>query len=424
MRTWVGRSDPRDEKGAVAILTALVMVALMLCAAIVVDLGMARDVRRQSQNGADAASLAGANALYPSTKVCNPVVAGGPPCIADATATVKSYALNNFQVSASDWSTCTAALPSGYVPSTGTSCISYNSATSPTIVRVVMPTRAVATAFGAFARKSSIPVGSSAQAQVGLVVTCSLCFLGGVDVDNADFSVSGGSVAVNGDITAGPNSVWTATVNGVVGTVNGGKFTPAPTVIPSFTDPLASLAMPSTTGLTAKTNPCGTGATHGPGLYSGSFTSLPNNPCNLQPGLYVVSGTWGMKNNDQLTGTGVTIYVTSPGGYLDFKNGDVNIKSPTPAQVAVSGGVAGYAIIYDRANTNNLGLQGNGGTSIDGAVYAAKSKLDFNGNSCFGFKGGPIVALGVIKANGNTSCVTITSAIDTDVVRTLLHLNK
>ena len=86
MRTRVGRKHPRDEQGAIAVLTALLMVVLVLFAAIVVDLGNARDVRRQSQNAMDASSLAGANVLYPGTGVCS---SGVEPCITDAVAAAK-----------------------------------------------------------------------------------------------------------------------------------------------------------------------------------------------------------------------------------------------------------------------------------------------------------------------------------------------
>ena len=132
-----------------------------------------------------------------------------------------------------------------------------------------------------------------------------------------------------------------------------------------------------------------------------------------------MTGTWGSKNNTNLTGTGVTIYVlcgssatpracdnNEAGGKLDFKNGNVQPRRThqRPNQ--------GLAIIYDRNNTQDLSLQGNGGTSITGTVYLKSGTLDFNGNSCFGFENGPVVADGVTKANGNKSCVRVTNSTD------------
>jgi Flp pilus assembly protein TadG len=426
MRTRLRLRHPRDEQGAVAIMTAFLMVGLILCAAAVVDLGNARDVRRQSQNAADAASLAGANVLYPATGFCKPPPGGGAPvaapCITDAVAEVKLYADKNFQVKDLDWNEyCQASTAQALanVASSGTNCISFNSGS--TLVRVYIPTRVAPTFFGGLARSSSILVSSSGQAVVRQAVKCSLCVLGDVDAGNGDFNVYGGSIAVDGKVTAGPNSIWNAQGIGIVGTYSGDHYTPAVQTIPSFDDPLAGLTFPSTTGLSAKTDPCSATSTGGPGSY-GSF-EVPKTTCNLQPGLYVISGAWTMKNKSLLTGTGVTLYVRSPSGYLDFKNGDAVFSAPTAAQATASGGLAGYAILYDRDNGNTLGLQGNGSTLITGAVYAKASTLDGNGNSCFGFSRGPIVVNGVYS-NGNPGCLNIFNAVDTTVLPTLLHLNQ
>jgi hypothetical protein len=423
MMTRVGRRHPRDEQGAIAIMTAFLMVGLILCAALVVDLGNARDVRRQSQNAADAAALAGANVLYPAGGECQPPLRGAAPCIADAVTAVKLYAEKNFQVSAGDWllpPCTTTAVPLSYLPDSLNKCISLESRTSPTQVLVYIPTRVAPTFFGGLARSSPIQVGSSAQAVVA--VKCSLCVLGDVNAGNGDFSVYGGSVAVSGNVTAGPNSVWNSQSNGIHGTMIGGdphNFHPPYTSIPEFGDPLAGLTFPSTSGLSARTDPCSGPPTGGPGLY-GMF-NLPKTTCTLQPGLYVISGKWTADNKTELTGAGVTLYAKSPSGELDFKNGQAIFRAPTAAEATASGGLAGYAIIYDRDNGKNLGIQGNGKTLITGAVYAKASLLDGNGESCFGFSRGTIVINGVYS-NGNKGCLNITDAADIPVLP--LHLNQ
>lgn len=48
----------RDDRGAVAVLTALLLVPLLVCAALVVDIGAGYVQRRQLQNAADASALA------------------------------------------------------------------------------------------------------------------------------------------------------------------------------------------------------------------------------------------------------------------------------------------------------------------------------------------------------------------------------
>ena len=404
----------RDERGAVAVVVALLVTVLVVMVALVVDLGMSRDMRRQSQNAADASALAGVNALYPLAGCVGGVAA---PCTADAISAVKSYASNNYGVTAAEWTSCTNTLPSGYVGQGGTSCIAFNnSGVSPTAILVRMPTRNVRTAFAGVIGRAQVPVSSSAEAQLGTEIKCTLCFLGSVEARNADFTVTGGSIAVNGNVEAGPNSYWTSSSNGVVGTVNGGVFTPATTTISPFGDPLASMSLPlSDPTHTVKT---GTPCANGPGIYNNAITLGNNVTCTLTAGLYVINNEWLIGNNTVVQGSGVTIYVPGPNGYLNWKNGYTDISAPT------TGTFKDLVIVYARDNTNPFSIQGNGAMKLVGAVYLKNSDLDFNGNSCFTFQGGPVVAAGVQLANGNQSCITITSPREQTVTRTDLFLSQ
>ncbi|GAA2739330.1 hypothetical protein GCM10009867_34940 [Pedococcus aerophilus] len=408
-----------DERGAVAVVVAGLMTVLILCAAIVMDIGNAKDVRRQSQNASDAAALAAANVLIPAepATTCSSGPSA-PPCFTAAVDAIKNYSRENFGVTSADWASCsiTSAQRLTYTPAGESTCISFDNATSPKTVRVWLPTRTVRTFFGGITGRSTIPVGSQADAIIESRTKCTLCFLGSVDAQNADFDVTGGAIAVNGNVSAGPNSIWTSQANGVVGTVSGGQFNPAPTQIQPFSDPLATtLTLPiNIASLPLKTDPC----TEGPGRYA-SISLGNNDTCVLAAGFYAVTGTWQIGNNSLIDGTaGVTIYAPASNGYLNFKNGNVKINPST------TGTYAGYSIIYDRTNTQPISLQGNGVTGISGIVYAPSSPLDFNGNSCFGFSGGPVVVSGVQLANGNQSCVKILNPVDQTVARTPLHLTK
>ena len=150
----------RDESGAVAVLAGVLAITLFVMAGIVVDLGMARDKRRQAQNGADAAALAGAAALY----------ASGTLDQGAAVAAAKKYAEDNYDVAAADWSSCTDSGRTGtfadFTRSTETDCISFRPAVKPTEIRVVLPTRSVRTTFGALAGVSKVMIGGSAHAKV------------------------------------------------------------------------------------------------------------------------------------------------------------------------------------------------------------------------------------------------------------------
>ena len=432
MLTWFRpRRQDRDEQGLVAVMFALLAVMLMLMAALVVDLGFARDTRRQSQNAADASSLAGANKLYPSAGACTlDTTPATPPCFLDAIAAAKAYALANFAVPLASWGSCNDAGHYYYVPG-DSPCISFSDDSlgttrpaTPTKLRVVMPTRDVPTTLGTLAGISDIPISSVARAALipGSARSCGLCILGpGVSgLGNGDVTVNGGSVHSNGTIDSGPNGHMTASPSpntiSTVGTCPGNCSPAAQTGVAPIADPYSSVLNlpPNLTGLTPKTDPC----TQGPGIYPA--VGLPNSLCTLSPGLYVLTGTWGMGNNTMLRGIGgVTLYGTcgtpaaptvctsgQSGGSLDTKNGDTQFVAPSNAADPLKG----YAIIYDRQNTAGLNIQGNGNSYVTGAIYAPKALLEFPGNSCVTVTNGPII-VGELYGNGNTGCVNLQSVI-------------
>ncbi len=148
----------RSEAGAVAILVAAMATAMFVLAALVVDLGMARDTQGQSQASADAAALAAANTLY--LDMSKSVTQR----IADAVTTAKSYAASNNGIAAADWTSCTDPGHLTHTPST--QCISFNSSSTPTTVRVRIPTKNVKVAFAPAAGVSSINVAAASEAQV------------------------------------------------------------------------------------------------------------------------------------------------------------------------------------------------------------------------------------------------------------------
>jgi hypothetical protein len=417
----------RDEAGVVAVIVAISATMLFLVAALVVDLGLARDTRRQSQNTADASALAAANVLYPASTVCtlvNPNGTKNVPCYADAAKAAKDYAAANWGVTAGQWASCTDS--NGYWYPVGYSaCITFADShflktqpANPTEVRVKAPIKNVKTGFGVLAGATNIAVGSAARAVVdaGTSSSCALCFLSSVNTNKFDVTINGAGIAINGNVT-GNKGTWTAASISVLDpsqTDTKLGATPATTAGPAFTDPWASntAVPPSTVGLTKRTtgNPC----TLGPGIYT--TPTIPNGACALKPGLYVVMGTWAGKNNTVVTGTGVTLYFTcgttnptvcsgagQAGGVLNMKNGTLNYQAPT------AGPLSGLAIVYDRGNTSAMSLQGNGSlTNFSGAIYAPKSTLDFNGTSNFFVKGGPII-LKTATGNGTTG-FTVTGA--------------
>ncbi len=424
----------RTEQGAVAVMVGLLGVVLMMTAAFVVDFGFARDTKGTSQASSDAASLAAANVLYPASGACTDTTDTSPPCYADAVNAAKAYALSNFNVTAAAWSSCVDPAHY-YVPASSTQCVSFTDdtlstakVTTPNRVRVLTPVRAVPAGLGGIVGIKSIDIQTSARALLvpGAARSCGLCVLGSVtnDIGNGDVTVSGGSVFINGSLSTSPQGQMTVSPppnNISLGGTCSGNCSPAPAQNqPKIPDPYANtVTFPLAQGsLTVKTDPC----VQGPGVY-GPFT-VPNGTCNLQKGVYILTGLWGLQsNNAKLVGNGVMIYGTcgtpaSPrkcnnggevGGGLDGKNGDVQLTALTAAQTpSYPPAIAGMAVIYDSNNTQIVSLQGNGDSFTTGAIYAASSQMQFPGNSEFTVTNGPVI-VGSMYSNGNKAAMRLTS---------------
>src|SRR4051812_42509851 len=101
-RLMAGRAQRAiDERGVTMIIFGLMLVGLLIIVAIVIDLGNARQEKRQLQNSADAAALAGANDL-------------GTVNAANACVDAYKYSYNNMRLGTSPAS-CPTSSPAGNV---------------------------------------------------------------------------------------------------------------------------------------------------------------------------------------------------------------------------------------------------------------------------------------------------------------------
>jgi Flp pilus assembly protein TadG len=110
------RAFGRDESGAVAILTAILMVVLLGFLALAVDIGHLATVKNELQNAADAAALAGARALMPLTGTGNLPWPMSPPECTQATtwaqdtinrSDAQNLTITTVQTGVWDWATNT-----------------------------------------------------------------------------------------------------------------------------------------------------------------------------------------------------------------------------------------------------------------------------------------------------------------------------
>ena len=428
------RSRSRDEEtGAIAVIVAISAVMIFILAALVVDLGLARDTKRQAQNGADAAALAAGNALYGGV-FTSPLV----PKFDEAVQAAKEFAEVNYGVTDAEWATCTDPQALPHLHPGAPACISFEyqaddepplvddpalDATMPDTVRVLIPTREVDTTLGALAGVSAVPIAAPAAARVEFEQEppCALCIIGPGphDLQNGGVEVDGGNIHFNGSVAVQNNGL--VSTDGVITVEDNASgplssYDPDPlTGAPPIPDPLGLMTMPDITGLMPRSDPCSSNpAVGGPGIYGSE--NLRNITCTLLPGLYVIAGTssvWDMAGNAStlLTGTGVTLYFTcgtssvpapcatgAMGATLDASgSGSISIQAPT------SGPLKGLAIVFDRNNSSTMRWTGNGGGGFEGTVYAPSGRIQMNGNGCSAYNA--LIVVGTIEMNGNPTCL-------------------
>lgn len=419
----------RSERGVIAVLVAILTSVLFLSAALVVDMGHARDVKRQVENTADASALAAGNTLW-----LNPAT----PAFTNAVTAAKTYATQNLPTETLNWTTCTDSAKLSYVPAGSTPCVSFDSSTQPTEVRVKLPDAHVQASLARLVGVSQTTLTASSDIRLtpGGMGECGLCVIGSGShtIQNGNIAANV-NVAMNGTVAGQPNGGITVT-GGTLSVAGGnttgkGTFTPTITTGKTITDPLASMTMPTWSSVSNKgsVNPC----TGGPGRYP-NFDKASS--CTLSPGLYVVTGATKLSGQHDIRGTGVTLYftcgtsaapvactsATSWNFDMNSQNTFLNLTAPTTSPV--NGAMAGMAIVADRAWTGTLSFQGGGGGgTTTGSIYLKAGKLGYGGNTQAKSLDSLIV-VGDLDMNGNPAYfgVTYTAAANVKVSATGLHL--
>jgi Flp pilus assembly protein TadG len=139
-------SERAGERGVVLVWLASMMALLLGVAALVLDLGVARQEKRQVQNSADAAALGAAQEL---------------PDLANADAEAKALVARNLGTTPT-WTGCTDDRSLGLAASTP--CVSYDP--SFTAVRVRVPVQSVATSFAGVIGIDDVDVSAGATARL------------------------------------------------------------------------------------------------------------------------------------------------------------------------------------------------------------------------------------------------------------------
>jgi len=303
-----------NRRGAILLLIAVSMVALMGLVVIAIDGGKLQNRKRLTQTAADAAALAGAIEKW----------RGRPDSVIPS---AKSEANRNY------FNDGTGGITVDVDPNPST-----GNFTGPDFVTVLVSKR-WPSVFAGFFGIDSVMV--RAQAVAGVAPDTRTCLVAldptaskAIDVGpNGSIDASGCGVVVNSnaddalyvkgnaDLTGG-----SIAVTGGVDPSGGGPISPTPsTGAPPTPDPLAYLTMPTVPN-TCDFTPSGTyqtAVTLSPGTYCGNI-DVQNGTVTLNPGVYFMRGaTLRVRANSTLTtaGAGVNIVMTdSAGNYgiVDF----------------------------------------------------------------------------------------------------------
>jgi Flp pilus assembly protein TadG len=162
---------------------------------------------------------------------------------------------------------------------------------------------------------------------------------------------------------------------------------------PAAADPYADVAAPPPTGA------CKASSAKNETIWPGRYCSglALKGDIIMQPGDYYIEGSGGFDVNAQanVTGTGVTIYIT--GGTAKINGGaTVTLKAPT------SGPRAGILFFGDRSTSGQNKFNGDASSKMTGAIYFAGGEVDYQGNFS-GLNGCTQVIGNTVEWTGNTS---------------------
>jgi hypothetical protein len=350
------------QAGQALVSVVLSLVVLIGAVGLAIDMGYLRYTKRRMQTAADSAAIAGASELN-----------GGDY---NAAALNDSKA-NGFEDGKSGV-TVNAFPPTDPSPFAG----------KPNYIEVQVQ-QSAPTFFMRIFGINNATLSATAIARLGNSKGCvySLGLLGGINV-NANVNAPNCGVVDNALLTIGGGCLNAASI-GVVLPLLGGCATPAPVggIDPSA-DPLAYMVQPGVGGCNFNNtvvddrngNPPQT--VLNPGVYCGGITIAPTNtaPLVFRPGLYILTGG-GFQvpagNGTDVTGNGVTFYVTGGGSIQILGNGNITLTAPADSPIA---GIPGGILFFqDRGNGQNAAIQ-NGVLLLTGALYFPSAPLTLGGN--------------------------------------------
>jgi hypothetical protein len=406
------RRGAAGEDGQVAIIVALMLTVMLGFGALVVDVGLNWAARTQLQSAADAAALAAAAELP-----------GQPD---EALAKVREYLDDNVSGLAgatAGWESdgdaangdVTCYRPPAAPPPPGDP--THGCSVGDTAIQVITPPLHPAYAFASILGRNSAEIKAlaAAGAPPGPEAPCALCVLS-PDANpalladgNVTLGVAGGGVVVDSDAGGAATTSGTAQVQvtapGTIRAVGGVQSDPGSGFNPAVqtgglpvADPLSNLPRPDqlnppkvSPGFPVRPD---VNLTRGiqplvPGIYHNILAT--GGTLRFAAGIYVVTGTMDLSGSAAAIGSATLYFACSsypqpcaPGS----RGAGLTVRDTASftvvAPIDPTSPYSGLGIFYDRNNSQDLVLGGNGALFAKGTVYAPSAKLDLHGNGTVG----------------------------------------
>jgi Flp pilus assembly protein TadG len=370
----------RRESGQALVFVGLSLVALIAVIGLSIDMGYLRYTKRRLQTAADSAAIAGASEIK-----------GG---------NIREAALNDSKSNGFEDGINGATVNSYHPPVDAPFSTNLNS----NLFVEVQVQQDAPTFFMRIFGVSHTRVSATAVAQLTSSHGCiyALGLLNGITVQG-NVNAPNCGVLDNAILTLGGGGCLTASSIGVVLRILGGCTNPPPIVgINISPDPLAYLNPPPIPPCSfPKTYTVNSAATTNlnPGRYCGGIVVANANTGDLvfAPGLYILDAPGLLVpagNPTNLSGNGVTFYITGGGSAQINGTGNVTLTAPTTSPAP--GIPAGVLFYQDRGDPAPASINGN--ISFTGALYFPSATLTLGGTVVSGYA---IVVGDVVNFTGN-----------------------
>ncbi len=382
-------ANSKKEPGQVLVLIAIAFVALLGFTALAIDGGMVYSDRRQAQNAADAAALAG------SLQKAQGQTDAAAVSKAEEVLTTNDFNPSQAVIVVSQGSDAYGSFDQVQVELSSTTKMFFAQLFG--FNEVQNQVRAVA--------KSRSGSGGPGD---GAIIAMGDCTAGDPTLLNTSGGGnSGGILAYGGDIFLNspdpnsgncsidsPNSAKNWGIRALDGheiySIGEYNYSGEPKIEPlpiqtgynggtRFGDPLWYVEEPICTQNGGQVSP----GVYKPGAYNGNFPE--SGKIMLKPGIYCISGDVKMSGPDELKGDGVLLYLIN-GSFESSGKAALNLTAPTDMNCLGSDGdrtascnYKGLVFFMARGQHNEIIAKGNGGVKITGTVYALDGDVQMNG---------------------------------------------